>query len=176
MSLPLSPRTRLSLTKPLDDEILNALLAYEEWRHGETDILATTADLIAASQTGVTLETFEPPVDNREEWTPLAIAVRDSNNVDVADLIYAQYLDSVAGVAINWAFPTTGAGIGSIQGTWWMWPTEGTKVTTFDHVEFRLRRRDNKEGWKRLAVLVTTTATVGNRSFVVFFYYKRRRL
>src|SRR5712692_8865939 len=119
--LRISPKERLTLIAPLDSEMLNTLLAYEQWRQGEPDPLKTAIVTNTASLQQVLL-TFQPPALNAtEEWILEAISVRDSAGVDAADAIDITYNDviSVTSLTIWGKLGTTGIITGGVL---WNWP------------------------------------------------------
>ncbi len=176
MSLPVSPRTRLSLTRPLDDDVLNALLAFQEWHDGETFVTHDAAVNITANQR-IVLKNFEPPVDVVEEWIPLFILVRDSALISASDQMQLQYYELPTAVVTFCTTVMQETPVG-ITGAFWSWPTQNPTGGALQAapIEFRTRRKENKETWKGVSIIFAASATVGTRIVDVFVYYKRRRL
>ncbi len=173
MSFPLSPAQRLLLTTPLDEEVLNALLAYQQWQNGTVDFLNVGEQNVTASQRLV-LTSLIPPVNLKEEWTPYYVQVRDSNQVSLGDQVQFRLLDSVANAAVTWV-ASTGFTIVGVTQNHWHWPTTLNLNNIAQPFEMRLLRRENGEVWRVLDVFYAADATVGTRAVSTYFVYKRRR-
>jgi hypothetical protein len=176
--LRISPKSRLQLTAPIDQELLNTLLALEQWRQGEPDTLKTQTVNNTAGLQAVIL-TFQPPTappNVDEEWILYAISVRDAAGIDAADTIDLTFNDVITATSMNiWAaVGTTGIITGGVN---WTWPGKYLgSVPSFTISEYPTRLKDNGEAWRNVQVRHTATGTIGTRTLVVTAFFRRRPL
>ncbi len=176
--LRISPKARLQLTAPFNEELLNTLLALEQWREGEPDTLKTAAISNTASLQA-TILTFQPPLNPPnvdEEWIFYGFSTRDSAGVDAADALDLTFNDVITNTSmtIYANVGTTGIITGGVL---WTWPGKYLTIApSFVLSPYPTRLKDNGEAWRNVQVRHTATATVGTRLLTTTVFFRRRPL
>jgi len=146
------------------------------WFRGDQRIGTIPVNNIGASGTVVLL--IEPP-NADEEWEILAIAIKDANHIDIADQVEFSLVDEVTSTFFDLQQSTLSAHLRD-AGFIVTFPNRDTTANQarFDVAALYnglvLRKKDSTTSWIRIRALYAATATVGTRSIVTSFIYKRR--
>jgi hypothetical protein len=134
------------------------------------DATQTTAASITA------IRAFEPP-DAVQEFEILAARIIMNNNIDGADVTKIYYSDLVSALNFNLAAGTV-TQLGGVD-TALTWPAaieSNTGLTVSQLVKnVIVKLKPTKEPFKRLNFSLTTTATVGSRSWTPQVLYQARQ-
>ncbi len=160
-----------SAFKSLDIQRLqSALLEIVQWISGEIQIAQITTNP-TASQTDIDI--FEPK-NADEEWVVVGVSNQESAGVDNADSLKITYSDVITGNIANLRLGARTPYNGGTQ----LWPGPSGIAASEQYLEptreLVLKLKNNGEAWKRLRVILATTATVGTRTHVAQLLYVAR--
>jgi hypothetical protein len=163
-------------TRPIDDptrRIVEALFDMLDWQRGEDQIQASTIVSLTASQTTQPGPSIIP-IDG-EEWELIIAWLTDTSGIDVADTAAFMFYDTRLGVnPINLNPLSGGAKVSNQTTNYWMWPNLSANFQYSFPIPMRIRKLDQQAATRRLATIITTTATAGTRNFQLWAYVKRR--
>ena len=153
-----------------------------QWIRGEDSVKQFLNRVSVTASLTVTLGSVTPPVD--EEWEVIAVWVQDEGGIDVLDNVkfVLAFFDEAPSANSNLTklLTATAGQVYNIGGNTvleWRWPQQTANLATEPPTIQQPRlRKTTARNIRAITVGVTTTASVGNRFFTCFIYYRRHKV
>jgi hypothetical protein len=155
-------------------------LDFVNWYKGEDVIVSLGSLATVPASTRRQLGLIGPPAE--EQWDLISIFLVDGAAVDVNDsaAIMINSNDELPS-GLNNQLPVQGYQTATAivfsdatSRNWWIWPNWQSSLSNLDMIGMLPLRRTSQNSGRAIAVVISTTATVGNRTPQVYALARRR--